>query len=256
VYLKVFFKKQTKKQCTVFIYFHVYHLEEERAGVKIWRESHGSPPQKYKLSFLSLSPREEVWKTFTESVFVWYDGWKLEHFQRGIYMHTVALVFNSVLKKHYNQILRKKTTKNIHISFSKWRKTKKSLKKPVIKTRKKSFIFKFHHQDFFLSTARPPKKMSPHPVPKLRVFICCFVLCLVMGHWRSQKEKYPKSDTELWLCLGKGSWPLCAHPLPLVGPISHHTPHHNWISHIHSIENACENSIWILHMDLSGKMLW
>ena len=75
--------------------------------------------------------------------------------------------------------------------------------------------------------------MSPHPVPKLRVFICCFVLCLVMGHWRSQKEKYPKSDTELWLCLGKGSWPLCAHPLPLVGPISHHTPHHNWISHIH-----------------------
>jgi len=111
VYLKVFFKKQTKKQCTVFIYFHVYHLEEERAGVKIWRESHGSPPQKYKLSFLSLSPREEVWKTFTESVFVWYDGWKLEHFQRGIYMHTVALVFNSVLKKHYNQILRKKQLK-------------------------------------------------------------------------------------------------------------------------------------------------
>jgi len=203
VYLKVFFKKQTKKQCTVFIYFHVYHLEEERAGVKIWRESHGSPPQKYKLSFLSLSPREEVWKTFTESVFVWYDGWKLEHFQRGIYMHTVALVFNSVLKKHYNQILRKKTTKNIHISFSKWRKTKKSLKKPVIKTRKKSFIFKFHHQNLFSINCPPHTKTILRiqtPQTSCLYLLFCSVSC--NGHWRSQK-KYPKSDTELWLW-GKG----------------------------------------------------
>jgi len=148
-------------------------------------------------------------------------------------MHTVALVFNSVLKKHYNQILRKKQLK-IFTSLSQNEEKQKKFKKPVIKTRKKSFIFKFHHQDFFLSTARPPKNVSASsPQTSCLYLLFCSVSC--NGTLKKPKRKNTQKVTLNYDCVWEKDHGPCVHT---------HSPW--WVPYIITLLTITESAIYTL----------
>jgi len=103
------------------------------------------------------------------------------------------------------------------------KKNKKKFKKPVIKTRKKSFIFKFHHQNLF--SINCPN--SPHPVPKhfMIVFICCFVPCLKMDIEEAKKKNTQKVTLNYDSGVERLFWYLHAHTPPVAS--IHLTQPHN-----------------------------
>merc|ERR1711974_502100 len=106
--------------------------------------------------------------------------------------------------------------------MGKMKKNKKKFKKTCDKHGEKKVLFlSFIIKICFLSTAHPTQKQfSASRLPKLHVFICCFVPCLVMDI-EEAKKKNTQKVTLNYDRGGKGSW-QAAHKPP-VGPlISHH----------------------------------